>query len=100
MTIRVVIDLEEVTVAGVKYLSNMHQDIIDKYPDYYVEDDIQQGWKRVEDIADLERATKGTLDDAEQYCFIKLPSKESGVSLRERIQNHLGVADIYFIKHL
>ena len=61
--IRVTINLEPVIVAGQLYLSTMHQSVIDRYDPMNLED--------------LERQTMGTIDDAEQECFVMIRNQES-----------------------
>lgn len=97
-TYRLTLELREVLVAGIKYLSNMDQSIIDKYESYYSE--YERKWLTVGDISDLERATKGCLDDAEHYTFIKVPGKDSDTNLVERILNHFPGVKIESVEDL
>lgn len=100
--VRLTLNLSLVTVAGTYYLSDMHQDTINKYDSYY-DDDLQK-WVNVECLGDLERATKDSIDDAEYCTFIKVPVPAtdggSSCTLRQRILNHFPSADIEIVKDL
>lgn len=90
VTVRLTLNLSLVNIAGTYYLSDMHQDTINKYDAYY--DDGVGKWIKVECLNDLMDATHDSIDCAACYTFIKvpIPANDGGSSctLRQRILNH------------
>lgn len=96
--IRITLELNEVVVAGTKYLSDMSQETINKYTHLYVESHCQ--WFPVECLNDLYDATKDTPDDAAECTFIKVPTVPGIKSLRERIWSRYPSCKIEQVENL
>lgn len=86
--IRVTVDLNNVVVGGRNYLSTMAQSTINKYA--------------CGDLIDLEKETKGSIDDAENEVFIAYPENivKNSRKLFERIQSHIPATKIEIVEDL